>query len=193
MKNSALIGLALTGLIFSGTAFTESTQKKMDQAAMMEKSSGHDPHFLDMMSEHHKDGIKMAEMASQKAESKEIKTMANKILKDQKKELKQMQEWRQDKFASVPKSQEMPSKMDMSKLETSKGAEFDKNFAMMMASHHEDGIKMAQEAIPMLKNSQIKQFAQNSTKNQTKEMHQLHEMHSSLEKKTSTGTGATQE
>lgn len=188
MKNSALLGLALTGMIFSGTAFTESTQKKMDHAAMM-KTTGHDPHFLDMMIEHHKDGIKMAEMATQKAQGQEIKTMANKILKDQKKELKQMQEWRQEKFASIPKSEDMMPKMDMNKLENSKGAEFDKNFVMMMASHHEDGIKMAEEAIPMLKNNQIKQFAQNASKNQTKEMNQLHEMHSSLEKKTSTGTG----
>lgn len=186
MKHFFYLSLVLGVLSLSPVA---SSQPSSQHNHSMEKGASHDPHFLDMMSQHHKEGIKMAEMAATKAESKDIKAMAEKIAKDQKEELKQMQEWRQKKFSSAPKSEQKPSKMDLSKLENAKGAEFDKTFAMMMAKHHEDGIKMAQEAIPMLKDNQVKQFAQNATKNQTREMKKLHSLHSSLEKKSSTGTG----
>lgn len=189
MKHFLGVSLLLGALVISPIALSQTS----NHSHTMEKGASHDPHFLDMMSEHHKDGIKMAEMAADKAQNKEIKAMAQKIAKDQKKELKQMQEWRQQKYSSAPKSEQMPSKMDMTKLENAKGSEFDKNFVMMMAKHHEEGIKMAEEAIPMLENGQIKQFAQNATKNQTKEMKQLHNLHSSLDKNTSKGTGSSEE
>ena len=150
MKHFFGVSLLLGAIAFAPGVFSQTTTTHNHA---MEKGASHDPHFLDMMTEHHKDGIKMAEMASEKAESKEIKAMAQKIAKDQKKELKQMQEWRQQKYSSAPKTEQMPPKMDMSKLENSKGAEFDKNFAMMMTKHHEEGIKMAQEALPMLGDS----------------------------------------
>lgn len=186
MKTSLMgISLLLGTLAFSGASFSETHQHKHS----MTKGAKHDPHFLDMMIEHHKDGIKMTEMAQKKAESKEIKELAQKIASDQKKELNQMQQWR-EKYSSASQSDEMVPKMDMSELQNAEGKEFDKKFAEMMAKHHEDGIKMSQEAIPMLENKQIKQFAQNSVKNQTREVKQLHSLHSSIEKKTSTGTGS---
>lgn len=190
MKNKLLFTTIFLSLTNGITVSADTNKMKHDHAAM-EQSTGHDPHFLDMMSEHHKDGIKMAEMAVEKAESKEIKSVASKIAKDQRKELQQMQEWRKKQFSSVPKTDEKPPKMDMSKLEESKGKEFDKQFAMMMAKHHEDGIKMAEEAIPSLKNDQIKKFAQIATKNQSKEKDLLHKLHTGLDQKSSTGTGSS--
>lgn len=190
MKNKIAITMMLGALTLAPAAFAQTSSQT---STMQEQSAAHDPKYLDMMTEHHKGGIKMAEMASKKAESKEVKNMAEKLVKDQKKELKQMQEWREQKFASAPKSEQMPPKMDMSKLENSTGKEFDTNFAMMMAQHHEEGIKMTEEAIPKLQNNQIKEFAQSTTKNQTKEMKELHNLHSSLEKNTSKGTGSQED
>lgn len=191
MKKFVIFTFVISSLAIATVSFSE-TYKHPHNAAS-EQSTGHDPHFLDMMSAHHQDGIKMAEMAADKAETREIKAVANKIVKDQKKELKQMQEWRKDQFSSIPKSEEMPPKMDMSKLEDAEGKEFDKTFAHLMAKHHEDGIKMAKEAIPSLKNQQVREFAQTATKNQTKEMQLLHNLHTSLDKKTSEGTGSSEE
>lgn len=187
MKKFFEASLIIGALTLSSAAFPQ--MKEMHKHSM-EKGPEHDPHFLDMMTTHHKDGIKMAQLATERAESKEVKSMAQKILRDQKNELKQMQEWRQGKYSSAPKSKQITPKVDMSQLEEAKGADFDKNFAKMMAKHHEEGIKIAEEAIPMLENNQIKQFAQNTTKNQTIEMKQLKDLFSSLQKKTSTGTGA---
>jgi uncharacterized protein (DUF305 family) len=192
MKNFLGISLLVGAFSISGSALAEMTYKKSVHKTM-DQGTAHDPHFLDQMTEHHKDGIKMADMALQKAQSKEIKAMADKMAKDHKRELKQMQDWRKKNYSSIEEAKVMPSKMDMSKLENSEGDEFDKKFAGMMARHHEDGIKMAQEAMPMLQNKQIKQFAENMTKNQTMEMKQLQKLQSSLETKTSTGTGTSEE
>jgi len=139
-----------------------------------------DPQFLDKMIIHHQDGIKMAKMATDRAQTPEIKSMAEKILKDQSKEVDQMKKWRQEQFASTPKTNDMPKKMDMSKLENAKGKEFDQTFAHMMSEHHSEGIKMMEKALPELKNEQIKEFAQTAERNQKTELKNLESLQSSL-------------
>lgn len=158
---------------FSQTSPASSTQVEKTQM------SG-DAHFLDMMTEHHRDGIKMAEMASQKAQSKEIKNLAVKMLRDQQKEVKQMQTWRENKFSVEPKMEAMSEKVDMSKLENADGKKFDKEFTDMMIQHHKDGIQMARENSNLLKDDEVKKFADNMIKNQTKEKEQLQKISSSL-------------
>lgn len=140
-----------------------------------------DAHFLDRFTKHHQDGIEMARLAQQKAQSSGIKQMASKILKDQPKEIAQMQKWRSRHFSSVEKASDMPPEMDMSKLQSASGTEFDVAFADMMAKHHEDGIKMIEDVEGDLKNPEVKQFVEKAKKNQSKEREQLAQMKSSLE------------
>ncbi len=146
-----------------------------------------DAQFLDKFTQHHKDGIKMAEMAVDKAQNPDLKKMAEKMLKDQTKEIDQMQKWRKDQYASVQETDASVPKMDMSPLEKAEGNEFDRQFASMMAKHHEDGIAMAKEAAPKIENKQVKKFAQTAAKNQTKEKQML----SKYAKAASTASGTT--
>lgn len=137
-----------------------------------------DAKFLDQFSEHHQEAIKMAEMAEDKAQSQELKKIAEKMVKDQKKEVQQMQTWRQRFYPNAPKSpMEMP-KMDMSKLEKAQGHEFDMVFAEMMSKHHDQGIQMVESVSDELSNPQVKKFAQQSAKNQEKDKQKLAKMKS---------------
>lgn len=188
MTISAL--LLVTSIQALPVAVADETSESKNSHATMEKGMSHDAHFLDMMSKHHQDGIKMAKMAADKAQTKEVKTVAKKIIKDQQKELQQMQVWRERKFSSVPKSQEAPPKMDMSKLEEAKGKTFDQEFTKMMGQHHEDGIKMAKELTAKLEDQDIKKFAEKMSSNQMKEKEHLKHLQSSLSKQTGRSTSS---
>lgn len=192
MKNKLFLGALVCSLTLSLPAFSAG-KHSAGHGAGTQTMSSHDPHFLDMMSVHHMDGIKMAQLAAEKAQSPDIKTVAGKVIKDQTKEIEQMKNWRQSHFSSVPKSEDMPPKMDMSKLENASGKEFDRTFAEMMAKHHEDGIKMAQSMVGDLKNKDVKNFAEKSIEKQGKEKDYLEQLQASLEKDTSSGTGTSEE
>ncbi len=167
---------------FADDEHKHSDHGTMDHSQMMKNMSGPtaDAHFLDMMTQHHKDGIEMSQMAVDKSQNAELKKMAEKMVKDQTKEVEQMQKWRTDQFASVPAMDHAMPKMDMSSMNDAKGAEFDKAFSKMMSQHHQDGIKMANAAAPKLTNKEVKKFAQNVVKNQTKEKQHLTKLHSKI-------------
>ncbi len=166
----------------------------MHKGMMQGEHQGHgnqvDAHFLDRFMKHHQDGIEMAKFAQQKAHAPEIKKMASKISKDQPKEIAQMQKWRKEHFSSVAKANDMPPSMDMSKLRSATGAEFDIVFADMMAKHHDDGIKMVESVEGQLKNPEVKRFAEQSRKNQMMERDQLAQLKSSFQSSMSGTTSA---
>lgn len=137
-------------------------------------------HFLEMMSEHHKDGIKMAEMALSKAESKGVKSLANKISRDQKAETQKMQSWKKSWYPKENVAVDMP-KMDMSKLEAASGKEFDKEFLAMMTKHHQDGIEMMNASMPKLQHKESKSLAEKGVKKQTAEIEQMEKLQSSIQ------------
>ena len=167
--------VAVLGLAQAASAKDEAHKHGNMDHSKMGHTQGQmdDAQFLDKFTQHHKDGIKMAEMAIDKAENPELKKMAEKMVKDQTKEIDQMQKWRRDQYASVQETDSSVPKMDMTPLEKAEGAEFDRQFASMMAKHHEDGIAMAKAAAPKIENKQVKQFAQTAAKNQTKEKQML--------------------
>lgn len=147
------------------------------------KPAPYDAKFLDQFTEHHKDAIKMGEMALSKAENPEVKKMAQKMVSDQKEEIAQMQKWREQFYTSTPKDNSKLAKMDMSSLKEKSGKAFDLAFLDLMAKHHEQGISMAKSASDKLFNSQIKTFAQNAIMNQGKEVQDLSQMKKQEERK----------
>jgi uncharacterized protein (DUF305 family) len=76
-----------------------SSMKEMMQSGGMEKMSSAkgkelDLAFLEMMTPHHKGAVDMSRDALNKSERAELKSFANKIIKDQEAEMKQMQQWK---------------------------------------------------------------------------------------------------
>lgn len=139
----------------------------------------YDAQFLDKMTEHHRQGVEMAKMGKDKAENKDLKNMSDKMVKDQTKEIAQMEKWRKTDFSKEPTATELPPKMDMSPLMSASGAAFDHQYIEMMTKHHEDGINMAKEAQNQAATDKIKSFAKKIVTNQTSEKEKLSKMHSS--------------
>ncbi|QUS60901.1 DUF305 domain-containing protein [Synechocystis sp. PCC 7339] len=156
MRNQLWI-YGLAGLLLSGSAAGvtavyrhQSPPQMMAQHGMQMQWT--DQSFIEMMIPHHQDAIDMAEMALQKAEHPELKELAQNIIRDQEREIKEMKTWYQQWFGKVVpplSSQEMMGMhqghgmmaMDLEALATAKN--FDQEFIRQMIPHHQMAVMMA--------------------------------------------------
>jgi uncharacterized protein (DUF305 family) len=117
--------------------------------------------FAQMMIEHHRQAIEMAELAGTRAGDPEVTSLAEKIKAAQQPEIDTMTGWLSawGKPAAMPSVSggmdtggmshgPMPGTMshaDMQKLMDATGADFDKRFLTMMIAHHSGAITMAKQ------------------------------------------------
>ena len=141
----------------------------------------YDLQFLDTMSAHHQGAVDMAQPAATKAQSPALKAFAAKIVADQKKEIAQMQAWREAWYKGQPPAVNMEMSgmmssmrgMDMKELNAASGKEFDVLFVAMMTPHHRGAVTMAQEALTKAQHPEIKQLAQTIIAAQETEIKQM--------------------
>lgn len=123
-----------------------------------------DVQFLDTMSQHHRDGIKMMEMAVDKAQSPKIKSDAKKMMEDQQVEIDDMQtlKGKIQPDAAEAINMQLPGMMhmDMSKLEKNSGASFDHAYLHAMIKHHQGAVKMSNLALQKSQNPEVRAKAQ---------------------------------
>lgn len=156
------------------------------QHSTMQSSPGainapYDLQFLDTMIAHHQGAIDMAKPAATKAGHAEIKQLARNIISDQEKEIAQMKEWRSKWFASAPPAVNMEMSgmndsmrgMDMEKLESLSGNEFDLEFIKQMVPHHRGALAMAKDASNKATKDEIKRLAEGIIKSQEAEIKQM--------------------
>lgn len=114
--------------------------------------------FATEMIPHHQQAVEMAELAADRAQSPEVRQLAQDIEAAQGPEIQTMTQWLEDwgqetRSGSIDHgdmghggSEEMPGMMDqteMDQLTKSDGAAFDQMFLEMMIAHHEGAIEMA--------------------------------------------------
>ncbi len=144
-------------------------------------SAPYDLQFIDTMTAHHTSAVEMAEMALKKSQNAELKTFAQKIIDDQKKEIATMKDWREKWFAGKPPAMnmEISGMMDsmkmmmgdeMKKMEDASGKEFDVQFLDMMSAHHAGAVVMAKEALQKAEHPEIKTLANQIIKAQEAEI-----------------------
>lgn len=165
-----------------------SNMSGMDHGSMQSSpnaaSQPYDLQFIDTMANHHQGAIEMAEMALKKSNNAELRTFAQKIIDDQKKEITQMKDWREKWYAGKPESvnMQMPGMMDsmkmmagdeMKKMEAASGKDFDVRFLDMMTPHHAGAVMMAKEALTRAEHPEIKTLAQAIIREQEKEIGQM--------------------
>ena len=75
----------------------EKMMKEME-ALKKAKDADFDKMFLDMMSEHHEGAVMMSKLVGNRTDRAELKQLANKIIKDQNKEIEQMKGWKKTWF-----------------------------------------------------------------------------------------------
>jgi uncharacterized protein (DUF305 family) len=171
--------LALTlALSPSAYAANDMSASKTTQAA----KAPYDVQFLDTMSEHHRDGIKMMQLAVDKAQSQDIKQMAQKGIDDQNQDIDDMKSLRQSD-APEAVNIKLPGMMskakmqqDMAKLEAAAGSDFDKHFLQTMIKHHQGGVKMADDALGKASDADVKSKAKEIHDKQKQEIAQMQDM-----------------
>jgi uncharacterized protein (DUF305 family) len=147
-----------------------------------------------MMVPHHESAIAMAEMAQERAEHPELRSLADDIVAAQSGEIEQLRRWRNEWFGSsdTPSMDQMPmlpgmsmppghsmsgGTMDMtSELDGLRGtSEFDRDFIDAMIRHHEQAVEAARLALDASDRDEIRDLAQAIIEAQTSEIQQLEE------------------
>ena len=151
-----------------------------------------DRHFIEQMIPHHEDAVVMAELALEKSQKTEIKTLAQNIITSQTGEINEMRSWYKDWFgANVPSSvsymgnsmvnhsqgQMMGGMMgDETDIEGLKNAtDFDAEFIRQMIPHHQMAVMMAQMVAVTSARNEIKKLAEDIIQAQTDEISQMRE------------------
>lgn len=163
-----------------GDAMTE--KLKNQSGAQFEKQ------FLQLMIEHHKEGIDMAQMAVQKAKSGELKGLSEKSMAAQRRDIEQMtgwlKQWHQAEPtpAVVPEASKEKMQKDKAKLEKAEGEEFDRTFLSLMSKHHKGAVSMSELAKEKAQHDEVKQFAEKLIAEQTKEIKEMKQMREKMGK-----------
>lgn len=168
-----------------GLAFMASTAFAQDPAHQGHHVMDHDVMFADGMTKHHRDGIKMAQMAVEKAQNAELRSMAQTMVSDQQREIEEMQRLRGDApVTPMSEMMKMPGimsesqmKQDMARLESATGRDFDLAFTEIMPKHHEGAIQMSKHELANGDNSGLRAIAQQIADKQSREREQLLAMH----------------
>ena len=161
----------------NGGMMNHSDMKSSPNAA----AAPYDLQFLDTMTHHHQGAIDMAKMALTKSNNAELKTFAQKIIDDQNKEIAQMKDWREKWYAGKPMAMNMEMDgmedsmkgMDMKKLESLSGKDFDLEFINQMTPHHEGAVEMAKEALTKAEHAEIKTLSNQIIKAQEEEIKKM--------------------
>lgn len=173
----------MLGLVFMATTAIAQTGAHEGHHAM-----DHDVMFADGMTKHHRDGIKMAQMAVEKSQSADLRSMARKMIDDQTRQIDEMQRLRGDApMTPMAEMMKMPGMMpeskmqlDMARLESASGQAFDVAFTEIMPKHHEGAIKMSKHELANGDNSGLRAIAQEIADKQSREREQLVAMHRDL-------------
>lgn len=146
-----------------------------------------DRHFIEQMIPHHEDAITMAEIALEKAQHQEIKTLANDIKRTQSAEIDQMRVWYKDWFGADVSKTDTPKGVGMMGTRMQRGmmgdeedierlqnaADFDKAFIEEMIPHHQMAVMMAQMLIRSTNQDEMKKLGGDIIAAQTKEINDM--------------------
>lgn len=140
--------------------------------------------FAQQMIPHHEQALMMASVATERAESDEVRDLAASIEEAQRPEIDTMTEWLGDWDQDVPEDGDMGgmdegmmmSSDDMDHLETMPAAEFDQMWLSMMIEHHEGAIEMADVEQSDGENPDAIELAETIEQSQSDEIDQMEEL-----------------
>ena len=163
------------------------SSNEMDHSMMQSSPNAanapYDLQFLDTMIAHHRGAVDMAGPCATKAQHAEVKTLCANVISSQQKEIDEMRSWRDKWFPGAAPAMNMDMAgmsgsmmgMDMKKLGTLSGNDFDLEFIREMIPHHEGAVTMAKEAVQKSTKDEIKTLANAIIKAQEAEIKQMKE------------------
>lgn len=156
----------------------------MQQAEAMKMSGDFDYDFASMMIHHHQGAIDMSQVELSKGSDAQVKGWAQKIIDAQKAEISQFQQFvGNNKPAEMKKTgeeqhnemHETHEKMDKDMNSMTMTGNMDKDFVMMMKTHHQSAIDMANDELSHGKKYEMKKMAQKIIEDQNKEIKEFND------------------
>ena len=128
-----------------------------------------------MLIEHHQGAIDMSEQEVNSGKDDSIKAMAQMIITSQKEEVAKIQDFLKNYKPSGMKHGEGELAKSMSEMESKMksmqmSGDIDKDFAMMMIQHHQDGIATSKKELNNGMSAKLKQMVQKEITAQNKDI-----------------------
>ena len=152
----------------------------MNKMKEMKMSGNVDVDFVNMMIIHHQGAIDMATSEISAGKNDSIKSLARNIVKDQENEIATMRKWleknKDKKSSSGDNSMKlMESMKSMGDEDMKMTGDTDRDFVMMMITHHEGAIDMSEVETKYGSDPEIKKMAQDIIEKQKVEIKQMEE------------------
>ena len=170
----------------AGTAAEETTGSATEAEDVHNDA---DTMFAQMMIVHHEGAIEMADLAVEKADSEEVRSLAERISAAQGPEIEKMTSWLEawGEETSPTGGMEgmdhggmdmegMSQEEAMAELESLSGTEFDQRFLELMIAHHRGAVDMAQDGLDGGENPQALELAQKIIDDQEREIAEMEQL-----------------
>lgn len=153
-------------------------KNSIDKMNAVQMSGDFDKDFAAMMIQHHQGAIDMSKIEVAQGTDEKMKAVAQNVITkqtDEQKKLKDMMDKMKPSSMKMGEDEMQKSMTDMqSKINGMQmTGNVDKDFAMMMVSHHEDGIAMSKLELKNGMNAELKQMAKKVIDDQQKEIKEL--------------------
>ncbi|MER6282908.1 DUF305 domain-containing protein [Streptomyces sviceus] len=162
---------------------TLSAQDAEEQRADDDTPNSADVSYARMMIAHHAQALELTELAPQRAESAQLKALAERISAAQGPEIEAMRAWLKEYGQSEKSDTHAHARMpgmatgaQLEKLRAAKGKAFDELFLTLMITHHEGAITMATDVKGQGNNVRIEEMADDVVAQQTSEINRMRNM-----------------
>ncbi|MFJ3624211.1 DUF305 domain-containing protein [Streptomyces iakyrus] len=162
---------------------TLSAEEAADRRSENDSPNSADVSYVRMMIEHHAQALVMTELTPRRAESKDVKRIAERIAAGQKPEIEAMKGWlksygkplkaERHEHAAMPG---MATKAQLDKLRAADGKAFDRLFLTLMTTHHQGAITMATDVKGEGNNIRVEEMADEVIAQQTSEITRMRNM-----------------
>jgi uncharacterized protein (DUF305 family) len=166
-------GASAEGAMSSTTPMAQQSAPTAGHGSMAMDDTAFDVMFIDSMIEHHQGAIAMAQQAQKESQRPEIQQMAEMVIRDQQREVEQMQNLRKEWYPNVAPTTGMGMPMGDMQVSSDASIPFDQRFITAMIAHHEGAVEMAKEAQAKAEHPEIKQLAENIIAAQEKEIQEM--------------------
>jgi uncharacterized protein (DUF305 family) len=160
-----------------------SAEEAARQRAEDDSPNSADVSYARMMIEHHSQALKMTELAPDRAESAQVRKLAERIGAAQGPEISAMKGWLKNhgkaeksdrhEHGSMPG---MATEAQLEKLRAAQGKAFDQLFLTLMITHHDGAVTMATDVKGQGNNIQIEEMADEVVAQQTSEVTRMRDM-----------------
>jgi putative membrane protein len=162
---SLIVSTAVAALLAAAPAMAQSTNSgNMNPGSAAKPGSaaatGGDARFIAEAARGNEAEIELGQLAQQKAQSPEVKSLAQRLVTDHTRANQQLKQLAQKEGVSVPAGLDKDQKDLRARLEKLNGAAFDRAFVDAQVKDHQKDVKFYQDEGSRLQDPQLKSFAQ---------------------------------